>query len=120
MYLVSYTNMQSLLCKGGKIPDKKTCGKSLFASFWDVLHFSPMVINLQQSPNICCELKKVVARSSARVYFEQQILDSSWLRSSVGKSSAPVSQQSKVRNPFKPEFLFLSGLIFSTALKLSA
>ena len=32
------------------------------------------MINLTRSKNICCELKKVVAKSRARVYFEQQIL----------------------------------------------
>ena len=35
--------------------------------FVDVSRFSPCVIN-------CCGLKKVVAKSRARVYFEQQIL----------------------------------------------
>ena len=32
------------------------------------------VINLSRNKNICCGLKKVVAKSRARVYFEQQIL----------------------------------------------
>ena len=36
--------------------------------------FSPCVINLSRNKNISCGLKKVVARSRARVYFEQQIL----------------------------------------------
>ena len=33
-----------------------------------------LVINLSRNKNICCGLKKVVAKSRARVYFEQQIL----------------------------------------------
>ena len=36
--------------------------------------FSPCVINLSHNKNIFCGLKKVVARSRTRVYFEQQIL----------------------------------------------
>ena len=42
--------------------------------FDDVSRFSPCVINLSRNKNICCRLKKVVAKSRARVYFEQQIL----------------------------------------------
>ena len=42
--------------------------------FVDVSRFSPCVINLSRNKNICCRLKKVVAKSRARVYFEQQIL----------------------------------------------
>jgi len=40
----------------------------------DVSRFSPCVINLTRNKNICCWLKKVVAKSRARVYFEQQML----------------------------------------------
>jgi len=40
----------------------------------DVSRFSPCVINLSRNKNICCGLKKVVAKSRARVYFEQKIL----------------------------------------------
>jgi len=36
--------------------------------------FSPCVINLSRNKNICCGLKKVVAKSRARGYFVQQIL----------------------------------------------
>jgi len=32
------------------------------------------MINLSRNKNICCGLKKVVAKSRAWVYFEQQIL----------------------------------------------
>ena len=39
--------------------------------FW---RFSPSVINLSWNKNICCGLKKVVAKSRVRFYFEQQIL----------------------------------------------
>ena len=44
------------------------------ASFRRCFPFSPCVINLSRNKNICCGLKKVVAKSRARVYFEQQIL----------------------------------------------
>ena len=40
-----------------------------------VSRFSPRVINLARNKNICCKLRKVVAKSKARVYFEQQNLD---------------------------------------------
>ena len=36
-----------------------------------VSRFSPCVI--KRNKNVCCRLKKVVAKSRARVYFEQQI-----------------------------------------------
>ena len=44
------------------------------ASFCRCFPFSPCVINLSRNKHICCGLKKVVAKSRARVYFEQQIL----------------------------------------------
>ena len=40
----------------------------------DVSRFSLCVINLSRNKNLCCRLKKVVAKSRARVCFEQQIL----------------------------------------------
>jgi len=40
----------------------------------DVSRFSPCVINLLRNKNICFGLKKVVAKSRARVYFMKQIL----------------------------------------------
>ena len=40
----------------------------------DVSRFSPCMINLSRNKNICCGLKKVVGKSRARVYSEQQIL----------------------------------------------
>ena len=40
----------------------------------DVSRFSPCMINLSHNKNICCGLKKVVAKSRAWVYSEQQIL----------------------------------------------
>ena len=39
-----------------------------------VSRFSPCVINLSRNKNSCCGFKKIVAKSKARVYFEQQIL----------------------------------------------
>jgi len=58
--------------KGGEIRDTKTlnlsCNIVSLQVLVDVSRFSPYVIN------ICCGLKKVVAKSRARVYFEQQIL----------------------------------------------
>ena len=65
-------------CKGGEIRDTKTLNLSRnivsLQVFVDVSRFSPCVINLLRNKNICCGLKKVVAKSRARVYFEQQIL----------------------------------------------
>ena len=40
--------------------------------FVDVSSFSPCVTKLSRNKNICCGLKKVVAKSKVRVYFEQQ------------------------------------------------
>jgi len=40
----------------------------------DVSRFSPCATNLSRNENICYGLKKVVAKSRARVYFVQQIL----------------------------------------------
>jgi len=39
-----------------------------------VSRFSPCVTNLPRNKNICCGFKKVVAKSSSRVYFVQQML----------------------------------------------
>ena len=64
--------------KGGEIRDTKTPNLSRnivsLQVLVDVSRFSPCVINLSRNKNICCGLKKVVAKSRARVYFEQQIL----------------------------------------------
>ena len=64
--------------KGGETRDTKTLNLSRnivsLQVFVDVSRFSPCVINLTRNKNICCGLKKVVAKSRARVYFEQQIL----------------------------------------------
>ena len=64
--------------KGGEIRDTKTLNLSRnivsLQVFVDVSRFSPCVISLTRNKNICCGLKKVVAKSRARVYFEQQIL----------------------------------------------
>ena len=72
------TCLAVLLAKGGEIRDTKTLNLtrnivSLQASV-DVSRFSPCMINLSRNKNICCGLKKVVAKSRAWVYFEQQIL----------------------------------------------
>ena len=42
--------------------------------FVDVSRVSPCVINLSRNKNVCCGLKRVVAKSRARVYFERQTL----------------------------------------------
>ena len=64
--------------KGGEIRDTKTFNLLhnivSLQVFVDVSRFSPCVINLSRNKNICCGLKKVVAKSRVRVYFEQQIL----------------------------------------------
>ena len=71
---------------GKSVPEyarqKCACTKTLNLSrnivslqvFVDVSRFSPCEINLSRNKNICCGLKKVVAKSRARVYYEQQIL----------------------------------------------
>jgi len=70
--------MLPLLGKGGEIRDTKTLNLSRniisLQVLVDVFRFSPSVVNLSRIKNICCELKKVVAKSGARVYFEQHIL----------------------------------------------
>ena len=67
-----------LLTKGGEIRDTKTFNllRNIVSLqvFVDVSRFSPCVINLSRNKNICCGLTKVVAKSRARVYFQQQIL----------------------------------------------
>ena len=64
--------------KSGEIRDTKTLNLSRnivsLQVLVDVSRFSPCVINLLRKQNICCRLKKVVAKSRARVYFVQQIL----------------------------------------------
>ena len=58
-----------------EIQKPSTCRATLFrCNFVDVSRFSPHAIYLSRNKNICCGLKKVVAKSRARVYFEQQIL----------------------------------------------
>ena len=55
-----------------------------------------------------------IISSPQRVYNEfTQLPAPSWLDSSIGKSTAPVSQRSWVRIPFKPEFF--SGFLFAAA-----
>ena len=50
----------------------------------------------------------------SRVYNEPiQRSAPSWLVSSIGKSVTPVSQRSRVRIPYMPEFF--SGFLFTTA-----
>ena len=64
--------------KGSEIRDTKTLNLArniVSLQVWvDVSRFSPCMINLSRNKNICCGLKKVVAKSRARIYFEQQIL----------------------------------------------
>ena len=64
--------------KGGEMRGTKTLNLSRnivsLQVFVDVSRFSPCVINLSRNKNTCCGLKKVVAKSRAWVYFEQQIL----------------------------------------------
>lgn len=54
-----------------EIQKPSACHAALFCcKYWvDVSRFSPSVINLLQNKNICCKLKKVVARGGVRVYF---------------------------------------------------
>jgi len=68
---------RSVAVKGDEIRDTKTLNFSRnFVSLQvlvDVSRFSPCVINLSRNKSICGGLKNVVAKSRARVYFEQQI-----------------------------------------------
>ena len=72
------TSKNNAAVKGGEIRDTKTLNllRNIVSLqvFVDVSRFSPCLINLTRNKNICCGLKKVVAKSRARVYFEQQIL----------------------------------------------
>ena len=74
----SITGVVFFVSKGGEIRDTKTLNLSRnivsLQVFVCVSRFSPCVIKLTQNKNICCGLKKVVVKSRARVYFEQQIL----------------------------------------------
>ena len=67
-----------LLREGGEIRDRKTLNLArniISLQVWvDFSRFSPCMINLSRNKNICCGLKKVVAKSRARIYSEQQIL----------------------------------------------
>ena len=67
----------NMLLKAAKYEIQKppTCSAKLFGcKFGLMFHFfSPCEINLL-CKKICCELKKFVAQSRARVYFEQQLL----------------------------------------------
>ena len=70
--------MGANVLKGGEIRDTKTLNLArniVSLQVWvDVSRFSPCMINLSRNKNICCGLKKFVAKSRAQVYFEQQIL----------------------------------------------
>ena len=73
-----YTKPQNIgeCSKGGEIRDTKTLNLSRnivsLQVFLAVSRFSPGTINLTRNKNICCGLKKVVAKRRPRVYFEQQ------------------------------------------------
>jgi len=66
------------MTKGDEIRDTKTLNLARnivsVQVLVDVSCFSPCALNLSRNKNICCRLKKCVAQSRARVYFEQQIL----------------------------------------------
>ena len=79
LYLVFRTQISNPeFSRFGEIRDTKTINLSRnivsLQVFVDVSRFSPCVINLSRNKNICCGLKKVVAKSRAPTYFEQQIL----------------------------------------------
>ena len=72
------TKAVSLKLKAAKyeIQNLSTCRATLFRCKFSSMFpvFSLCVINLSRNKNICCGLKKVVEKSRARVYFEQQSL----------------------------------------------
>jgi len=76
--LKNLNRRRSCFPKGGEIRDTKTpnLARNIVSLqvLVDVSRFSPCVINLSRDENMCCGLKKVVAKSRARVYFVQQIL----------------------------------------------
>ena len=76
-HVVSHAK-HSRRAKGGEIRDTKTLNLSRnivsLQVLVDVSRFSPCMINLSRKKNICCRLKKFVAKSRAQVDFEQQIL----------------------------------------------
>ena len=84
----------------------------------------PYMINLTRNKNTCCGLKKVVAKSRARVYFEQQILALLLVFSSNSKLVAPqnCSCPSKSTNQraafFQPATnVFVAGQVDHARLK---
>ena len=103
--------------KGSKIRDTKTLNLSRNIDslhvFVDVSRFSPCVINLSRNKNICRGLKKVVAKSRARVYFEQQILALLLVFHQTHNLSynkfarAPANQTISALHFFNPQQMFL-------------
>ena len=63
------TSKNNAAVKGGEIRDTKTLNllRNIVSLqvFVDVSRFSPCLINLTRNKNICCGLKKVVAKSRA-------------------------------------------------------
>jgi len=72
--LIGQVCLNKLKAAKYEIQKLSTCRAVSLQGLVDVSRFSPCVINLSRNKNICCGLKKVVAKSSARVYIVQQIL----------------------------------------------
>ena len=117
--------------KGGEIRDTKILNLSRnvvsMQVFVNVSRFSPCAINLARNKNICCGLKKSVAKSRALVYLEQQILalllvfhqthnlsrnKCRHIRSTPSKSTNQRAAFRIVRRPKKPKSNFLKLLSF--------
>ena len=110
-----------ILFKAAKYEIQKPsfCRATLFRCKFssNISRFSPCVINLTRNKNICCGLKKVVAKSRARVYFEQQILVSLLVFHRTRNLSrnkfarARANQQISVLHFFNPQQMFLLRVI---------
>ena len=109
---ISGKSCLGIASKGGEIRDTKTLNNLSrnivsLQVFVDVFRFSPCVINLSRNENICCGLKKVVAKSRARVYFEQQILALLLVFHHTQNLSCLANQPISAPHFFNPQQMFL-------------
>ena len=105
-----------------EIQKPSTCRATLFRCklFVDVSRFSPSVINLPRNKNICFGLKKVVAKSRARVYFEQQILVLFLVFHQTRNLSRNKFARARANQPISALHFFNSQQMFLLRVKLIA
>ena len=110
--------------KGGEIRDTKTLNLSRnivsLQVFVDVSRFAPCVINLTRNKNICCGLKRAVAKSRARVYFEQQILALLLVFHQTHNFSRNKFARALANQPISVPHLFNPQQMFLLRVKLNA